>query len=80
MLQRERPSAVAEIAPGSLVLLYTDGLIERRGEVIDVGVDRLKRALAASVDDLESALDAIIDAVAEDAVEDDIAALLMRVG
>ncbi|MFN2533905.1 MAG: SpoIIE family protein phosphatase, partial [Pseudonocardiaceae bacterium] len=29
------------IAPGSCVLLYSDGLIERRGEVIDDGLDRL---------------------------------------
>ena len=25
--------------------LYTDGLIERRGEVIDVGLERLRRAV-----------------------------------
>lgn len=29
----------------SLVLLYTDGLVERRGEPIDVGLDRLRAAL-----------------------------------
>ncbi len=33
--------ATTTIAPGSSVILYTDGLVERRGEVIDDGLDRL---------------------------------------
>jgi serine phosphatase RsbU (regulator of sigma subunit) len=32
---------------GSTLLLYTDGLIERRGEVIDAGLSRLENALRA---------------------------------
>ena len=53
MLERSRPSASQELEPGSMVLLYTDGLIERRGEVIDVGVERLKDAFRCSTDDLQ---------------------------
>ena len=79
MLERSRPSASKELAPGSMVLLYTDGLIERRGEVIDVGVERLKDAFRATSDDLQPCLDEIIEAVAEDSAADDVAALLMRV-
>jgi signal transduction histidine kinase/serine phosphatase RsbU (regulator of sigma subunit)/FixJ family two-component response regulator len=31
--------------PGSLLLMYTDGLVERRGEPLDIGVQRLRDAL-----------------------------------
>ncbi|MFQ2844187.1 ATP-binding protein [Mycobacterium sp. TY813] len=36
--------------PGSLVLLYTDGLIERAGETLDRGFDRLKAAAVECAD------------------------------
>jgi serine phosphatase RsbU (regulator of sigma subunit) len=32
------------LAPGTTVVLYTDGLIERRGESLDVGLERLASA------------------------------------
>jgi PAS domain-containing protein/anti-sigma regulatory factor (Ser/Thr protein kinase) len=45
-VSRDRPPAAnAELPPGSLVLLYTDGLIERRAEPIDNGFARLKRVV-----------------------------------
>jgi phosphoserine phosphatase RsbU/P len=36
-----RAEASCPVEPGSLVLLYTDGLVERREEPIDAGMDRL---------------------------------------
>ena len=40
----------AELPRGSLLLLYTDGLIERRDAVLDEGLDRLKQALGDGPD------------------------------
>ena len=38
------PRHHAEIGPGATLVLYTDGLIERRTESIDKGLERLERA------------------------------------
>jgi PAS domain S-box-containing protein len=45
---RDRPEATAELPSGSTLLLYTDGLVERRQEVIDAGLQRASDALAES--------------------------------
>jgi serine phosphatase RsbU (regulator of sigma subunit) len=37
----DRPLATANYSDGDLLVLYTDGLVERRGETIDDGLDRL---------------------------------------
>jgi len=41
MTSGPRPEGVVDLEPGSRVLLYTDGLVERRDEIIDVGLARL---------------------------------------
>lgn len=41
-----RRSVTVSIPPGALVCCFTDGLIERRGQVLDQGVDRLAAVLA----------------------------------
>jgi anti-sigma regulatory factor (Ser/Thr protein kinase) len=45
-----RGAATAELEPGALILLYTDGLIERPGETLDEGFARLKAAAAGCAD------------------------------
>jgi serine phosphatase RsbU (regulator of sigma subunit) len=42
-----RPQASLPYTPGDTLVLYTDGLIERRGEDIDAGLNRLTDALAS---------------------------------
>ncbi|MFD3658368.1 SpoIIE family protein phosphatase [Streptomyces sp. NPDC058620] len=44
-----RPQAALPYTPGDVLVLYTDGLIERRDEDIDVGLQRLTDALAGHV-------------------------------
>ncbi|MGY0021541.1 PP2C family protein-serine/threonine phosphatase [Streptomyces sp. YJ-C3] len=41
-----RPQARAAFVDGSVLVLYTDGLVERRREGIDVGLERLAASLA----------------------------------
>ena len=43
----QRPVTTVPIPPGALLCFYTDGLIERPGEMIDEGLDRLCRAVTA---------------------------------
>ena len=42
----EREAVAVEILPGETIVLYTDGVIERRREPIDAGIERLRRAVA----------------------------------
>ncbi|HEX5565626.1 MAG TPA: SpoIIE family protein phosphatase [Streptomyces sp.] len=45
-----RPQAICAYSPGSVLVLYTDGLVERREESIDVGLQRLSESLARHSD------------------------------
>jgi len=62
---------------GTTVLLYTDGLVERRGEHLDDGMERLARsARAALSDDVVTTRDAVI-ASCIGSREDDLCLLIL---
>jgi serine phosphatase RsbU (regulator of sigma subunit)/anti-sigma regulatory factor (Ser/Thr protein kinase) len=65
---------------GSTLVLYTDGVIEVRGEALDAGLERMRR-LAESVSAAPQALvDAIVERmVSEGRPSDDVAILAVRV-
>ena len=67
-----------ELPAGSLLLLYTDGLIERRDAVLDVGLDRLKRALAEGPTDPQDCLDSLAEGFGAEEIADDVAMLAVR--
>ncbi|HEY3528858.1 MAG TPA: SpoIIE family protein phosphatase [Nocardioides sp.] len=68
-----------DLAVGDLLLAFTDGLIERRGEDIDVGQRRLLDALPALAGaSLEDRLAAMVDGVRDHSRSDDVAALVVR--
>lgn len=48
------------IAPRTRLIAYTDGLIERRGEAIDVGLERLRRAALGDAGSIDSLLSKIV--------------------
>ena len=65
------------------LIAYTDGVIERRGQVIDEGIERLESAFRAADPGATAAelADTVIRDVAEvTAADDDIAVLVMRFG
>ena len=75
----EYPQATATIAPGSTIVLYTDGLVEERGASIDVGLDALKQAVAEGPREPEALCDHIVGSLLSSReASDDIAVLVLR--
>lgn len=66
-----------ECGPGTVLFMYTDGLVERRGEDIDVSVTRLADLALPESGDLEELLDAVLERFGPGA-EDDIAVMASR--
>ncbi|MDA8314864.1 MAG: PP2C family protein-serine/threonine phosphatase [Actinomycetota bacterium] len=66
------------VAPGSSVLAYTDGLVERRGELLDTGMARLQQVVSVVPEAPERLLDRVISTLTSDAAFDDVALLAMR--
>ena len=63
-----------DLAPGSTLFLYTDGLIERRGSDLDEGTDRLLRLLAENRGLAPPELvDLAVDTLAPDSPDDVVA-------
>ncbi|MDT0307732.1 SpoIIE family protein phosphatase [Streptomyces sp. DSM 44917] len=79
-----------EVAEGSLLVLYTDGLVETRGESIAGGLERLRRLLARAAgataahdSPLEALCDEIVGALRPEVPahdSDDLALLAVRLG
>jgi anti-sigma regulatory factor (Ser/Thr protein kinase) len=71
-------SSEVELPAGSVLALYTDGLIESRYYDIDLGLERLRRALTYQDRSLETTCDNVLKAVLPDRPADDVALLIAR--
>ncbi|MGW0495192.1 PP2C family protein-serine/threonine phosphatase [Streptomyces sp. NPDC003007] len=81
-LTQEIADHTEELEPGSTLALYTDGLVERRAQGIDPGIERLASALggfrSAELDaDLEGAADRLLNPLLSDSERDDDVCLLL---
>jgi serine phosphatase RsbU (regulator of sigma subunit)/anti-sigma regulatory factor (Ser/Thr protein kinase) len=71
--------AVVDLPVGTVLLLYTDGLIERRGRPIDEGLEELRRAAADGPSEPEELVEHILERLVGEAERgDDIALLAVR--
>ncbi|MET8148558.1 GAF domain-containing SpoIIE family protein phosphatase [Actinoplanes sp. NPDC049668] len=71
-----RSTTVIDFPPGAVLVCYTDGLVEHRGEVIDVGIERLTAAVRT--DDAETVCSTIMASIGTEQPTDDVALLAVR--
>jgi sigma-B regulation protein RsbU (phosphoserine phosphatase) len=77
--EQHRHNRTIELQPGGVVALFTDGLVERRGEVLDQGFERLCAAITHE-SAARSCRAAIAALVPDDGWADDAALLVIRRG
>jgi anti-anti-sigma factor len=78
-VQAPIPQERAVLEPGDGLLLYTDGLVERRDAAIDVRLEALRVAMGSAPADLHALLRQLTTSLADDGVRtDDIALLALR--
>jgi serine phosphatase RsbU (regulator of sigma subunit) len=67
--------AHAEVKTGAndVLIAYTDGLVERRGEILDAGLERLQKAASRDFPSLDDMLSSIVTELSGDEPTDDIA-------
>ncbi|OBF58312.1 stage II sporulation protein E [Mycobacterium sp. 852002-50816_SCH5313054-b] len=78
--QEPRPQASRALPPGSTLMLYTDGLVERKHESIDIGIARAADVLLGTAKlPLEEVPEAVVGALAPaPGYDDDVAMVIYR--
>lgn len=77
---RNAPYPVQQVLlpAGAILVMYTDGLVERRGEAVEVGISALAEALRDADRPLEEFADGVLRRLGTERGEDDVALLLAR--
>jgi len=80
--RRPRPVGEVRLSAGDAVVLYSDGLVERRNEAIDHGLDRLRTHAVALADrPADEVCDGLLAAMREDGGwRDDVIVVVARLG
>jgi PAS domain S-box-containing protein len=74
-----RTESIENLSPGSTVLLYTDGLVERRDQDLDAGTARLRAAAEdLAGEPLDAFCDGLLDRLVDARPDDDIALVALR--
>ena len=76
--QEEYAAAILKLSPGDLLLLYSDGLIERRDRSVDAGLATLAAAVRG-ITDPEHAIAAALTALGSTNLEDDTCLVALQV-
>ncbi|MBD0735995.1 SpoIIE family protein phosphatase [Streptomyces sp. CBMA29] len=68
------------VADGAVLVLYTDGLVETRGQDIGEGLERLRQTLCRPLPSLEDSCDDVLAIMQPGREPDDVALLMARLG
>jgi serine phosphatase RsbU (regulator of sigma subunit)/PAS domain-containing protein len=75
-----RVEAQVDTSPGDVLVLYTDGLVERRGEIIDRGFQRLADcAIGCRDESVQNIADQLIERLVDRTPGDDVALIVKRI-
>jgi serine phosphatase RsbU (regulator of sigma subunit) len=75
----ERDPMRVAICPNAVLVLATDGLLERRDEDIQLGMERMRNVVAGHEGDAHDLVERLIDELTtDDAIDDDIAVVAAR--
>lgn len=72
------PLTTLDMPAGSMLIAFTDGLIERRTENLDTGLRRLADVAAPATGPVDAVLTGLLSSLCSDGSEDDVAILAFR--
>jgi serine phosphatase RsbU (regulator of sigma subunit) len=78
VLDATYPSTSIHVPDDCTLLAYTDGLVERRGEMLDIGLENLRRSVVRSDRPLDQLLSDVVEELTAKGSDDDIALLGLR--